>query len=345
MELILHIGGEKTGTTSLQRFLFQNSAELFERTRILYPVSPALCRYEAHFPVAAAFLPPGSLEFLDPSEEISREALQQEIVEIAGRERPQALMFSAEHFSSRMKRDEISRISQWFRALGLFERFTIVYYARPQDDLFVSALSTALLNGRNVWNTSYGVEVSSTYYNHLALAEMWEAEFGREAMNVRAYRQSIDIIEDFLDAIETNFGAATENIERSNEGYTYQEMRLLYLINQYLPGWNDAVSAGPVSDMRRAGALRNKIAAIIRNSGVFRDGPRASRSLPWEARERIRKDFTPYNIRLNEKYGCKLEFRNLDSFREDTPIADDKDILARALLELGKSLRLSDSHA
>ncbi len=338
MELILHIGGEKTGTTSLQRFLFQNSAELFERTRILYPVSPALCQYEAHFPVAAAFLPPGSLEFLDPSEEISREALQQEIKEIAERERPQAMMFSAEHFSSRMKRDEISLVSQWFRALGLFDYFTIVYYARPQDDLFVSALSTSLLAGRNVWDTSSVVEVSSTYYNHLALAEMWEAEFGREAINVRVYQPSTDIVKDFLDAIETNFETAAENIERSNEGFTYEGMRLLHLINQYLPGWNDDVSAGPVSDMRRAGALRNKIAAIIRNSGVFRDGPRASRSLSREARERIRKDFTPYNIRLNEKYGCNLEFRHPDSFTEDTPIPDDKDILARALLELGKAL-------
>ncbi|MBI2717819.1 MAG: hypothetical protein HY245_05890 [Rhizobiales bacterium] len=342
MELILHIGGEKTGTTSLQRFLFENSVELFQATKIFYPTSPSLCQYDGHFPVAAAFLPPGSLEFLDASKALSLDILQQEIRQIALTEKPEAILFSAEHFSSRMKKDEIFQLSRWFRTSGLFDRYRIVFYVRPQDELFVSALSTALLAGRNAWNTSHVVSPQSHYYNHLATAELWELQFGIKSMVVRAYGSSSgDIVTDFLSAIGADFTPKTMS-ERSNEGFGYEGMRLIYLINRYLPEWDGETTASSRGDSLSAQALRNAIAEVIRNTGIFGDGPAGLRVMPAQARERIRADFAPHNARLNEKYGSNLTFRAYDDKRPDMELPSDEDILARSAIALGKALLAKD---
>jgi hypothetical protein len=83
VRLVLHIGGEKTGTTALQDFLFRNSRAIHANEGILYPAAGPLCFNAAHFPVLTAFLPAGSLEFVPADKNLTPDGLQRELLAIS----------------------------------------------------------------------------------------------------------------------------------------------------------------------------------------------------------------------------------------------------------------------
>jgi hypothetical protein len=70
-ELILDIGSEKTGSTSIQAALTTSSKALLRSQRVHYSVRTPLFLHAAHFPFTGAFLEPRELDFAPPSFRLS----------------------------------------------------------------------------------------------------------------------------------------------------------------------------------------------------------------------------------------------------------------------------------
>jgi len=208
---ILHIGTEKTGSTSVQRFLFENRGAL-KRKGWLFPKSAGylsnhrLVVYAKRHPEADLIQlgsPRGTSESL---ERLRTGFLDDHCHEVLpfmkGRwPRDRTLVYSSEHMQSRLTTtDEITRVARLLRPQ--VDRIEVIVYLRRQDRLAASAHSTSMRSG-DVRDFDFeGVNASGPYYDHLTLLENWSAVFGDDAIRVRLFERGRlsggDVVRDFV---------------------------------------------------------------------------------------------------------------------------------------------------
>lgn len=242
MDLYLHIGTEKTGTTSVQKYLRKNR-ELLARRGILYPEAPGP---QNHTGLAAAAQEIGKVGPLRKSLGLTGEdAVRKHRIEmmaaleaeLAARPYGKAVM-SGEHCSSLLGEDGEVR---WLKdkLAPLFETIRVVVYLRRQDDFLLSLYSTAVKSG-----AAYPIRVPpekalKARYDHWGLLERWARVFGREAIICRRFERATlrngDIIDDFLDAAGIDPGADFERPEDVNESLDAETLEFLRLFNQHVP--------------------------------------------------------------------------------------------------------------
>ncbi|XAW89831.1 hypothetical protein ABDK09_09550 [Vibrio sp. CDRSL-10 TSBA] len=150
-KLVLHIGTEKTGTTSLQNTLHSNREYLKEKG-ILIPNSFKLSN---HVEMAVCFQDYNSSSELysvvdvnNDFESVSKftDNFLNKIKEEILSSNCNTVVISNEHLHSRITtEDEIKKIYDW--ASDIFDSVTINVYLRKQCDLAVSHFSTALKSG------------------------------------------------------------------------------------------------------------------------------------------------------------------------------------------------------
>jgi hypothetical protein len=206
---ILHVGIEKTGTTSLQRFLGLNAARLLEQG-VFAPRSlvadPAGGIYN-HVLVSTASrlvydepddLQRGiglcSMDLVVRHRQLVIAALADEIAALA---RPARVMLvSNEHIHSRLRAD--AELRQARSLLARFcDRIKVVVYLRRQDEVARSLAMTALrggatelrllpdFSGANGFDPVLGVDFG--YFDHAALLGRLADAFGADALDVRIY--------------------------------------------------------------------------------------------------------------------------------------------------------------
>lgn len=193
--LVIHIGIEKTGTTSLQHYLYLNEARLASHgIGLLQSVGSPNNRLLAHY---ASFhdrerLPaswrgeeiPAGMAWYD----VMRQRVRAEIE--AFPESIQTVVVSSEHLHSRLRSvEDVQNVAELFD--GLFETVDIIVYLRRQDRLAVSLYSTALRGGWTYTNIFPKVTSGrSYYYNFQHLIERWSSVFGEDHMTVRLFERS-----------------------------------------------------------------------------------------------------------------------------------------------------------
>ena len=148
MRIVLHIGFEKTGTTTLQNALWFNARAL-RNQRVLYPHGFGR---RGHEHLAIALIEPGLMEDIrywqklvqDPAEYSAfRTKTQAALGRQIDHEKPEVMVISTEFLSSRLESaDEVRAVREFFS--GWSDDFTIVAWIRRQDDTFVSHYSTTL---------------------------------------------------------------------------------------------------------------------------------------------------------------------------------------------------------
>jgi hypothetical protein len=242
VDLYLHIGTEKTGTTSIQRFLKANR-ELLGRNGILYPAAPG---EQNHLGLTVAALedkktgPLRKIFEVRTREELRkfREALTRDLAEeLKVRPYTKAVM-SGEHCSSRLVSDsEVERLKGMLSPL--FDRIFIVIYIRRQDDYLLSTYSTTIKSGRTrplVVPTGKRVQ---TRYDHWQLISRWARAFGKESILCRKYEKPSlkggDVILDFLDATHIDQNLPFERPESLNESLDANTLEFLRLFNKHVP--------------------------------------------------------------------------------------------------------------
>lgn len=242
MELYLHIGTEKTGTSSVQNF-FTANRELLSRKGILYPETPGKKNHTGLTGAAQESSRGGTLRILlglrtaDDVEQYRRELIAGLQSEFASRTFHTVVM-SNEHCSSRLLADEeISWLKDAFAPH--FDRMRIVVYLRRQDDFLLSTYSTAVKSGVK---SRLGVppeHIIESRYNYWELLSRWARVFGRENILCRKFERSAlkngDVVDDFLSVTGTDVSDKFERPEDVNESLDAETLEYLRLFNAHVP--------------------------------------------------------------------------------------------------------------
>lgn len=208
---VLHIGAEKTGSTSIQGFLTENKSALRARGVALSyagapPQQTGLVRYALDEDKLARMrrkVIPNMRSALDQSPEEIKQTLERGVSSLPSSTR--VWLLSSELLSSRLDRS-----SELMRLRSLLEPyvsgFRIVFYLRRQVDAEVSHHSTRIRHDN--WDASVIRPVSRNAhkFNYEHSIDLWSRAFGADAMRLRIYEPGAliggDVISDFLDTAE-----------------------------------------------------------------------------------------------------------------------------------------------
>jgi len=204
--LVIHIGIEKTGTTSLQHYLYLNEALLAEKgIGLLHCVGSPNNRQVAHYADSSQTQAPRVLrkQLADGSlnwRQMLRQELHAEVKAMPAH--IHSVVVSSEHLHSRLRSlEEVRQVAELFD--GLFETTDIVVYLRRQDKLAVSLFSTALRGG---WHEADPLPKLGAgrlkYYDFADLLSRWADVFNASHIKPRIFdRKSFingDLYADFL---------------------------------------------------------------------------------------------------------------------------------------------------
>lgn len=205
---ILHIGVEKTGTTTIQEFLYQNRERLI-RQGIFFPelITPRnhrpLAVYCSKSKKSNQFTRLNDID--DPGKREKwkldfRQLFELEMKKIDGG--ISTVIFSSEHFTTLLKdKEEISRLES---ALAPFiSSIRILVYIRRQDLIAGSMISNAARAGHHgKMHLESGRLFHKHYYNFFKLINKWSKIFGREKIMIRIFERdqlaNNDLLEDFM---------------------------------------------------------------------------------------------------------------------------------------------------
>lgn len=243
--LYLHIGTEKTGTTTLQSFLSKNRDALYKQG-IIYPKSPGFfnhrdlatcCLDNSH--IDDAILNKG---LTDPAKkekwcsELIRK-FHDEMIDLPHSH--DTVIISSEHFHSRLiSPNEIQKLHQILNSF--FDKIKIIVYLRRQDELAIGLYSTIIKFGGNPFKLFPEKEAASSYYDYQLLLQNWSNVFGKKAIKPIIYKKnrliSGSIIEDFSNQLSLD----TKNLvipENQNLTLSNDALEVLKIFNQKIP-WN-----------------------------------------------------------------------------------------------------------
>lgn len=201
MELLLHIGTEKTGSTAIQAWLDANDRGLAQSgihvARCLGRPDHRLLAVHARTPGRPdeALLSPGSWAVEDAAS-IGAHLAAALADEVAAAEAADCHLFviSSEHLHSRLPTAaEVNRVAALLAPL--FDGIEVLCYLRPQAELHQSRLSVgvrALAHGPWVLEA---FAADPAYYDYFALWQRWSAAFGE--VTLVPFRRVGDVVQDF----------------------------------------------------------------------------------------------------------------------------------------------------
>lgn len=205
MKLVLHIGTEKTGSTSLQRWAWDNGARLADQgihvsRRLGGPPHQKLhCWALGQFGGDDALARIGVHS--DADYQAFRAGFPGELaaeIRLARDAGCHTVLMSSEFCHSRLVRPEqVRRLRDLLQPH--FDEIDVLCCLRPQIDLAVSLMSTAARIGFNL-SGSYldRVAPEAAYYDYAAMVRRWSDAFGGTAVSLIAYRRHPDIIADLI---------------------------------------------------------------------------------------------------------------------------------------------------
>jgi hypothetical protein len=203
-ELTVHIGMDKTGTTSTQKFLATNRRRLAE-TGLLYPRSPGSPRHtrvslsvktDAQLAQTRAWYAQAAS---DPDEmrRAFRRGLQREIAR-SGAER----MLLSDEVLYACPDDAVVRLGELGRRLA--RRVRVVVYLRRQDDHLLSGYQEVVKGGSALRLDEYAAGDLSRTYDYRRRLAQWQDLMAPDELVVRPFDRARfpegSLLHDFLDA-------------------------------------------------------------------------------------------------------------------------------------------------
>jgi hypothetical protein len=206
-DLILHIGTSKTGSTSIQRVLSRQRAEL-ARQGVYYPASPGR---ESHVLLTMAATANRHLygspdrpiwSGIGPDARLARfrDEFASEMAAIPAHCRK--IVVSAEQFSMLLRdRQSLQNLHDLLRPHA--DSINVVVYLRRQDQHFASLFSEMLRWGDAQYPDLLTMRPYAQHgYNYATLLSRWVSAFGRRFIKPRVFAptagQRFDVVEDFL---------------------------------------------------------------------------------------------------------------------------------------------------
>ncbi|WP_434340558.1 hypothetical protein [Motilimonas cestriensis] len=244
MKAILHIGTEKTGTTSLQHF-FSNNRQVLSQQGILYARSPGDENHLKLYTYALdddkqddAYIYRGLQELSKRQQwrATFQHELKQEIKH-AAQQGIHTVIFSNEHCHSRLTREnEIQRLKELLEPL--FSEIAVSVYLRRQDQLAVSLFSTKLKYNEPRQNYFCPEDPQDAFFNYALLLEKWSKVFGYAHIEPAIFCPTKlakgNLIYDFCQRYEIDFQLCQQTLMQ-NESLDAKGQHFLQQFNQFLP--------------------------------------------------------------------------------------------------------------
>lgn len=209
MRLILHIGWEKTGSTSIQKYLNLNREKL---ANLGIAVEPRIGTWEQQ-EIAASFYTQLDDFWLDPrfaglDLEAEREILKSKLAEfVQSLKEDSTVILSSEHFSSRIAlSEELEELSEFISKY--FEELVIVVYLRDQATLAEAAhweMMKAGLSDSIPMKPNDELK-NSRYFRYDEVLSDWLKSFPKTSFRIRNYDSIIfsrlSVVQDFVSVLE-----------------------------------------------------------------------------------------------------------------------------------------------
>lgn len=227
--IYLHIGTNKTGTTSIQKYFADNYA-YFRKHGLLYPQTAMVgsAHYELSASLGFCHDPVGN-EWVKSLPELKR-GLEKEL----SREQLSSVVISSEDF---MLNRDAKKVQAFFEGYQV----KVIVYLRRHDTWWESAYSQAvkMIESPNPpWGMgikefiSFHEKKNKYIGNYKKLLDKWEKVFGRENIIVRPFERQQnkpDIIHDILSAIgyEPDEQGVPEFVQKENMSLSAKSIQLL----------------------------------------------------------------------------------------------------------------------
>lgn len=335
MKVILHIGTEKTGTSSIQHFLH------FNRSR--------LPKYGFHLMQSAGDYDQRALAaYTRAKDEADYYFLQQGITSTEDREKfredlersidkelnglpssTHSVIISSEHFHSTLRTEQAMNRLQTLLS-KYFQEVKVICYLREQGAMCTSWYSTALKSGlckTQETFTQRECRPQNYYFNYWQLLSRWEGTFGQSALDVGIYDKSEflngDLLEDFTRRVDPILlGQLAAYKPKANQSLSPEGQRLLLGVNCAFPRTQSGVEEIRVRCV-------GEIYKLLKGRGQQLDLP---------TRKRIYQSFLECNTAVQEKYfpDRSVLFPEPDQvFPEDEKFSEDgKRALGKVLEEV-----------
>ena len=200
--LILHIGCEKTGTTSIQQFLAREREDLMS-AGVLFPVVPAGGAAEPNHKMLTLCVRSSNVDDLRatvPDVDKKIADFEVEFADEIAKSGCNTVVLSNEHCSSRLVQIEEIRALK-----SLLEKFAetieIIVYIRRQDKMVQSLYSTYIKSG-GTEKFKFPENINDPMLNYQLLLDRWSEVFGWRQLLVRSYDDVMsdrgDVVRDFL---------------------------------------------------------------------------------------------------------------------------------------------------
>lgn len=247
MKAIVHIGTEKTGTTSIQSFLYHNRCTLGEAGFHFLQCAgktnnraiPSYCLNNDRPDDFYRNLGITTVEARIAYKRKFIGELEKELAELPANTK--AVLVSSEHFHSRIRTEkEMDNVHEFFSTY--FSEIEIICYLRDQITTCSSHYSTALKTGDSSSFAEFIEQCSPNnyYYNYWQVLQNWERCFGFDALNVSLFSHERflngNLLDDFTAKIDPQLvGALDTRVQNENESVNPSGQALLRAVNLTFP--------------------------------------------------------------------------------------------------------------
>lgn len=298
MKLYLHIGTEKTGTTTIQEALYFNRALLSQRGYHFLQSAgernnralPSICMngLDDFFHYKQIFTEEDKHSFcLEFYQKFAREieSLPKNI---------HSVVISSEHFHSRLRSfDEIAKLREVLSKY--FSDITIICYLREQMSVCNSLYSTAIKAGNTLAFEELlsSCVVGNVYYNYSDFLSLWERVFFDGFFEVRLFNKrsfvNNELIDDFFYNLDPKLiNEINKDITNENSSISVEGAFIGCALNRV----SSINASGLINENERV-KLINYIYSIYRGGSTFYDNKQAKRVYDefYNSNEIIRQKF------------------------------------------------------
>lgn len=282
MKGYIHIGIQKTGSTTLQSFLYANH-ELLRDKGYLYPLSViSASPYNHEHRLHTRALP----------RLVGR--LRRELRRSGGMK----VILSQENLATSMLEPEKLRgLRDFLQQVGLRD-ITIIIYLREVSDLYASWCGEMLRWGRDlsfIHTMPQDALSAGVNMDYRSILQGWGAVFGAQRLKVRLFAPGDlyggDLLRDFIQAIDGSWDQHFVIPPRQNESLDLLEMTLMSGINRAL---------GSDADTHRGRALKRRIFACLRACRTAAGGEAEHAALAFAPPRAISRAYAEYFAASNE---------------------------------------------
>jgi hypothetical protein len=337
LRAIVHIGTEKTGTTSIQKFLFQNRKKL--RTAGFHFLQSAGSTNNRALPAYFVaedrfddFYRDEGISTREAKAEFRKQFLQNFEHELATLPKNiHTVVISSEHFHSRLRsREELDRVKEFFTAY--FDKIKIICYLRDQVSTCSSYYSTGLKSGNSATFAEFFQRCNpeNYYFNYYEVLSNWERCFGIESLDVSLFsRKSFlnnKLLDDFTAKLDPALiGVLSSDVDIENESLTPFGQALARGINLAFPVRTSRAELAQVREK-----CKSTIYQAYRGTG---------RQPSLAMQQKIYSDFTESNELLRTKYFPQLSQVFDPPVEEPAPIPAIDEAFVEALSSLLNEIR------